>query len=234
MLVEQTLLQMVYDRGFNINELYDLAMGDPENFSLKFKSAFEKYNRVLFNNNFFETPNGISLAETFKNNYWRTTFFEIFKNDNNESCLVMIAPTSKSTKAIDKSQAIDIIQVLKIINPTQFILVIDKPKFDDLIYSYKPNATTIFLDIELTFNVTHHNYAVILRKATKEEEKNNIITLKKNLPKRIENDLICRYHGFKAGDIIIEEVEELSLPYSIITRESFPALVYKGKSNIFS
>lgn len=231
MLVEQTLLQMIMDRNFSIGELEEIAFLPTDVFEENFENVYDTFDNIQFDNNFNVVERGFSIGQVFQNKFWDVPFLEIFSNEKGETLLAMIAPFSKKTKGIDKQQGIEILKMLNIVKPTYFILVVDNPKIDNIIYSYSERNTTVFTDSELQFNVTRHNYSVGMRLATKEELKQKIPNSNyyKFLPKRLESDLTCRYYGFKHGNVAIEIVKELSLPSSIITAEEFPVLIISSK-----
>lgn len=211
-------MEMVSDRGFYISEEEEEI------------TDFETSSLFFFNEDFeeiSEDEGGVNLQTLIsgKRKSGRVEgFFEIYKNDANETLVVYVAPPPRGKKGIDKAESDLLTAILRKITPNQVIIVTENHRIvKDFIYYNPTSKFSIFLTEEIMFNPSRHDYQVEYIKTDKQGPKNR-------LTKRVDSDIIMRYHGYVKGDVLMERSKNQGYDASLINDEVFYVLVVADKN----
>lgn len=206
--VKKNQLELVADRGFNIDEA--------DGFFLDYN--FNQYYDYLMNT-------------AYKNKSTEESILSYLYHDNekNKSIYVYYAPYIKNITKINKNIAVEFRQLVTKLNATEAILITPlqyKPKSSDIKntdkkeYKYKSLSSdakkeikllekTIKIQIfnvsELLINPTKHTYSRFMEKIPDEFVDNKLTELnctKKDLTLLTSNDPIVRWYGWNIGDMI--------------------------------
>lgn len=206
-------MEMVEDRGFFISD-EERNLTDLETVSLFFFD--EDFNEIS------ESEGGVNIQQlinSFRRSDFDAGFFEFYKNEDNQSLVVYVAPPPTGTKGISMEEAKLLNSIFKILRPTQCIIVSSNEYIEKVFVEDNPwTQFSFFLEEELRFNPAHHSYQVKYMRDIPEGRKTRFT-------KRVDSDIVLRYFGYKAGDVLLELSGDQGYDNSLINDEVFYTLV---------
>lgn len=207
----QVLMEMVADRG------YLPTSGQTNTFNVSFQIG-------KGNISIQEIYNGLRKS--------RPAEVSIYSHglESDKYLLVFVGYSTGSTGKFPAELAIPFNDLLMKIDstPSEIVMLLDKyisPRSIDQLAIYQ-DKLTIMSKRELSFNPSRHIYSPVLTRAG--DQIKFLETQKRFLNKRLESDRLCRYYGFKAGEILVETTPMI-FSTSLVRSEAYFIYVVRGE-----